>query len=258
MDLVLKGRTGHPAFAVLDRYIYAHRGYHDKPAIPENSLPAFQRALERGWGAELDVHLLRDGTLCVFHDSDLSRCTGVNGVIEDLDLEGLKKLRLEGTEEQVPLFDEVLALFEDRTPLIIELKAHGGNHRALTEAVCRRLDSYRGAYCIESFDPRVLMCLKKLRPDVCRGQLSMNFIKDPSGQPRFLRRPLTDLWFNLFTRPDFVAYDIADRSRLALRHCIDALGVREASWTVRDRAAFDTAKKAGCLVIFERFDPEAK
>ncbi len=48
---------------------YAHRGYHAKPEIPENSLPAFRRALERGWGAELDVHLLRDGTLAVFHDS---------------------------------------------------------------------------------------------------------------------------------------------------------------------------------------------
>lgn len=104
------------------KYRYAHRGFHDKPVIPENSLPAFRRAIEHGFGAELDVHLLKDGTLAVFHDSDLRRCANVDGQIEDLTLEELKQLRLEGTDEQIPTFDEVLALFESATPLIIELK----------------------------------------------------------------------------------------------------------------------------------------
>lgn len=74
-------------------------GYHDKPQIPENSLPAFRRAIAHGWGAELDVHLLKDGTLAVFHDSSLSRCTGAQGMIEDLTFEELRALRLEGTDE---------------------------------------------------------------------------------------------------------------------------------------------------------------
>ena len=74
---------------------YAHRGWHDKPAIPENSLAAFRRALDKGWGAELDVHLLKDGTLAVFHDSDLRRCAGEEGDIEDLDREGLARAKQE-------------------------------------------------------------------------------------------------------------------------------------------------------------------
>ena len=50
---------------------YAHRGYHCKPEIPENSMAAFRRALEHGMASELDVHLIHDGTLVVFHDDDL-------------------------------------------------------------------------------------------------------------------------------------------------------------------------------------------
>ena len=92
--LTLQGRRNHPLWETFLHQRFCHRGYHDKPQIPENSLPAFRRAIERGWGAELDVHLLKDGTLAVFHDSDLSRCAGVSGMIEDLTLPELKKLRL--------------------------------------------------------------------------------------------------------------------------------------------------------------------
>ena len=88
--LALRCRKGHQKWEILKKYRYAHRGYHDKPVVPENSLPAFRRAIERGFGAELDVHLLKDGTLAVFHDSDLKRCANVEGEIEDLTLEELK------------------------------------------------------------------------------------------------------------------------------------------------------------------------
>ena len=132
--LALRCRKGHQKWEILKKYRYAHRGYHDKPVIPENSLPAFRRAIERGFGAELDVHLLKDGTLAVFHDSDLRRCANVEGEIEDLTLDELKQLRLEGTDEQIPTFDEALALFEHATPLIIELKTARGNHKALAKA----------------------------------------------------------------------------------------------------------------------------
>ena len=51
------------------KWRYAHRGYHDKPRIPENSIPAFRRAVQCGFGAELDVHLMKDGHLAVIHDA---------------------------------------------------------------------------------------------------------------------------------------------------------------------------------------------
>lgn len=254
--LALQGRRNHPLWSCFRAQRFAHRGYHDKPQIPENSLPAFRRAIAHGWGAELDVHLLKDGTLAVFHDSSLSRCTGAQGMIEDLTFEELRALRLEGTDEQIPLFDEALALFEAATPLIIELKSANGNHFALTKAVCERLDTYKGIYCIESFDPFCLLDLKKLRPDTCRGQLSMNFLKDPSGLPLYKRYIAGNLLLNFLTRPDFVAYKYEDRNCLAPRLCRSLWGIQEVSWTLRRREDLLCAERAHGIGIFERFDPD--
>ena len=237
---------------------YAHRGWHMKPAIPENSLAAFRRALDKGWGAELDVHLLKDGTLAVFHDSDLRRCAGEEGDIEDLDREGLARLRLEGTEEPVPLFDEVLALFEGKAPLIIELKSHKGNYKALTEAVIDRLDRYKGDYCVESFDPRVLMVLRRERPNILRGQLAMDFRPGGEPLPGWQRFALRNLLMNFLTVPDFIAYRFEDRQRLALKLCRRVWGVKEASWTLRSMDDLLTAEAAGAMPIFECFDPDQK
>ena len=254
--LALQGRRDHPLWPVLRAQRFAHRGYHDKPQIPENSLPAFRRAIKHGWGAELDVHLLKDGTLAVFHDSDLFRCTGVHGRIEELTLAELKALRLEGTDEQVPLFDEVLALFEDAAPLIIELKSANGNHYALTKAVCERLDTYRGDFCIESFDPFCVLDVKKLRPGICRGQLSMDFGKDPSGLPFYKRVIASNMLLNFLTRPDFIAYRFEDRKTLAPALCRRFWGIQEVSWTLRTKKDLQAAEQAGAIGIFERFDPD--
>ena len=253
----LNSRANHPSWAALEHRRYAHRGLHcSADSVPENSLAAFRRAIRHGYGAELDVHLLRDGTLAVFHDSDLKRCANVEGQIEDLDLEGLRKLRLEGTDEQVPLFDDVLALFEGKQPLIIELKTAKGNHRALAEAVCRRLDSYKGDFCIESFDPFAVADVRKLRPGICRGQLSMNFLKEPSGLPWYQRFLMTNVLLNWYTRPDFLAYQFSDRDNFCLDLARRVWGVQEVSWTIRSKEDLLACEKFGSIGIFEKFDPE--
>ena len=255
--LLLRCRRSGRGWKKLVGVRYAHRGWHMKPAIPENSLAAFRRALDKGWGAELDVHLLKDGTLAVFHDSDLRRCAGEEGDIEDLDREGLARLRLEGTEEPVPLFDEVLALFEGKAPLIIELKSHKGNYKALTEAVIARLDRYRGDFCVESFDPRVLLVLRRERPNILRGQLSMDFRPGGEPLPGWQRFFLRNLLMDFLTVPDFIAYRFEDRQRLALKLCRSVWGAKEASWTLRSPADLAAAEAAGAMPIFECFDPDA-
>ena len=242
------------AFKLEERY--AHRGFHDKPHIPENSLGAFRRALEHGFPVEFDVHMIADGTLVVFHDEDLERETGVKGEIEDYDIVNLRKLRLEGTDEMIPTFDEVLDLFEDSgLGLLIELKTARGNHRELAEEACKRLDSYKGPFVIESFDPRALMTVRKLRPDIIRGQLAQNFFLNKEGLPFYQVAMLTNLMFNKWVKPDFIAYKFADRSNKALRRSVDRGGIPEAAWTIRSPKAYKAAVKAGCIPIFEKFDP---
>lgn len=255
--LGLHGRTGHPDLEILRQYRFAHRGYHDKPVVPENSLPAFRRAIEHGWGAELDVHLMKDGTLAVIHDSSLLRTAGADVQIEDLTREELENYRLEGTEERIPLFDEVLALFEHTTPLIIELKTANGNHFALAKAVCERLDSYKGVYCIESFEPAVVADVRTLRPGICRGQLAENFLRD-KGATDPVRSVLgTSLIGNVMGKPDFIAFKFEDRACLSNALCLKLWGIQGVAWTIRSKEDLLAAEAEGFIPIFEKFNPEA-
>ena len=256
--LALACRRNHPYWQILGRFRYAHRGFHSKPRIPENSLPAFRLAIANAYGAELDVHLMKDGHLAVIHDASLKRTAGADVQVEDLTVEELKKYRLEGTDEQIPLLEEVLPLFEDRTPLIVELKSERGNYNELTEATCAMLDKFRVQYCIESFDPRCQLWLRKNRPGIVRGQLSENFGRhreDGAGQSRLTLFALGNLLSNVATRPDFVAYRFADRDSLSFRWCKKFYKVMTAHWTITNKEEMKEAEKAGSLVIFEQFDP---
>ena len=87
--LLLQCRKGHPRWKFLRLWRYAHRGYHDQPQIPENSMAAFRRAVAYHYGAELDVHLMRDGHLAVIHDASLKRTAGAEVLVEDLTAEEL-------------------------------------------------------------------------------------------------------------------------------------------------------------------------
>ena len=80
--LSTNGRRGQPGFDKFRPYLYAHRGLHGM-GVPENSMRAFRRAKEAGYGIELDIHLLKDGDLAVIHDSDLKRTTGQDGIVEN-------------------------------------------------------------------------------------------------------------------------------------------------------------------------------
>lgn len=248
-------RSGHPGLEALKGWSYAHRGLHGN-GIPENSMAAFKAALDGGYGIELDVHLLRDGNLAVMHDSLLNRTTGCAGHIEDLTTEQLKDYPLEGTGETIPEFMDVLTLFNGKAPLIIELKPENGNQAALAEAVCKMLETYKGVYCIESFDPRCVQWVYKNRPDIIRGFLSENFTRSKNDLPNSLRFLLTHCMTNFLCVPDFVAYKFADRkdtfSNWLCRNLWKAQGV---SWTLKTKEEYDIAVKEGWLPIFEGFRP---
>ncbi|MCI2056487.1 MAG: glycerophosphodiester phosphodiesterase [Oscillibacter sp.] len=249
-------RRGHPKWKLLRQYRYAHRGFHDKPRIPENSLPAFQRAVDRGFGAELDVHLTKDDHLAVIHDSSLKRVCGVEGNVEDFTSDELRAFRLEGTENLIPFLEEVLPLFERKTPLVVEVKPANGNWDELTQKTVECLDKFSVEYCMESFDPRALLWLKHHRPEIVRGQLAQNFMKEPAGLNGYNRFMLTNLIYNTRTRPDFIAYKFEDRTCASPRLACHLLGGQEINWTIRSLADMKQAEKEGHLVIFEKFDPE--
>ena len=251
----LKGRSNHPGMEALRGWAYAHRGLH-REGIPENSMAAFRAALDGGYGIELDIHLMKDGNLAVIHDSSLKRTAGADVRIEDLTLEDLDQYRLDGTDEKIPLFKDVMAIYEGRAPMIVELKPANNNHAALAEAACEILKDYQGVYCIESFDPRCMAWLRKNRPQIIRGQLTENFVANDNKLNPVIRFLLTHNMLNFSTVPDFVAYKFADRNAsITTSVCRKVWDIQGVSWTIRSQEDFDTAVKEGWLPIFEGFTP---
>jgi glycerophosphoryl diester phosphodiesterase len=120
--------------------IWAHRGA--SRAAPENTLPAYQLAVEAGAdGVELDVQLSRDGQIVVIHDETLSRTTNGDGWVKDHTLAELKKLDASAGRDghagvRVPTLSEALALLAPTTlRLNVELKNSEVPYPGLEEAV---------------------------------------------------------------------------------------------------------------------------
>ena len=247
-------RKGHPEMKKLLGWKYAHRGLHGENC-PENSLAAFRKARDHGYGVELDVHLLADGNLAVIHDSQLKRLTGLDGKVEDLTTAQLSDCRLNGTEETIPTFQQVLDLYAGRAPLIVELKVSGNNYAKLCSTACRMLEGYRGVYCLESFDPRCVFWLKKNRPDVIRGQLTENYFKRNSKLPFALKFLLTHQMLNFLTLPDFVAYRYEDSATFSNWVVSKLWKIQGVAWTLGNREDYDQAVKQGRIPIFENFTP---
>lgn len=253
--LALMCRRNAAGWDKLEGWNYAHRGLHGE-GVPENSMAAFRKALDSGYGIELDLHLLADGNLAVIHDSLLNRTTGQAGRVEDLKTEDLKNYPLEGTDETIPEFSQVLDLFQGKAPLIVELKPESGNQAALAETACKMLEGYQGPYCIESFDPRCLMWLRKNKPQIIRGQLAENFFRGKNDLSDGLRLVLTNLLMNFLTRPDFIAYNFAHRkTSLSVWLCEKLWGSKMVAWTLRAKEDYDQAKQEGWIPIFEKFQP---
>lgn len=243
-----------PDYSSLMGYHYAHRGLFDNDTIPENSIPAFQKAIESGYGIEFDVQLTKDRIPVIFHDDTLKRVCGVGGSAKDYTYAELMQLRLFHTSESIPTLEDVLALVNGQVPLIIELK-FPENPLAVCIFTDRVLSRYQGPYCIESFHPLILRWYKLNHPNIIRGQLSSNFNTEKKSES-VAEGLVHHLLINFLGRPDFIAYNHEykyNASRLFCRYLYRCLSV---SWTIHSQKELNACKDDFDLFIFEGFVPE--
>lgn len=238
---------------------YAHRGYFGRnQRPPENSLPAFAAAVQHGYGIELDVQLSSDGQLLVFHDDTLDRMTGTAGWVRDYPYARICRMPLAGSEEHPPLLREVLALLNENTPLIVEIKSRREYRAEYLDRLCRAtldaLRDCRAPYCIESFDPRVVRRIRKMAPGVLRGQLSDSSRSYRESGARPLHAfAMSHCLGNFLARPDFIAW-CPEQQNWAVRLCA-RLGAMMVMWTAlpeHDHAALERQYDA---VIFQWYSP---
>ncbi len=269
----MKGRPDRKPFL---KVLYAHRGLHDnKSEAPENTMAAFKKAVEAGYGIECDVQLTRDGIPVIFHDFTLARVArypegeipgnavrnedgsyGVAGKVIDYTYEELQKFHILGSQERIPKFEDFLKLVDGKVPLIVELKIE-----LKDLSVCPKVDSlfrdYKGVYCIESFNPLGVYWYRKHRPEVMRGQLSDEFHKDsPEEFNGILYFVLTKLLFNFITKPDFIAFNRKYPDSTSLKLCRKLYGCTCAAWTIKNQKQLQEAKDKFDIFIFDSFIPE--
>ncbi len=244
----------------LNKIYYAHRGLFDNEGdAPENSMEAFRRAADAGYGMEMDVQITKDGVPVVFHDFTLKRMCGKEGKVCDYTWQELKEMKLGKSRETIPLFADVLKTVGGRVPLIVEIKVEWMDLR-ICPAADGLLRGYQGLYCIESFNPLVLLWYRKNHKEVVRGQLSDGFVKESSFREswhlmiqNFL---LQNLLFNWLTKPDFVAYNHKYARIPARRICRSLYKNMAAAWTIKSQEELEKARGQFDLFIFDSFVPQ--
>jgi glycerophosphoryl diester phosphodiesterase len=224
--------------------IVAHRGA--PLGMPENTIPAFERALELGADAlEMDVRLTSDGVPVVFHNFYLDDKTKASGPIFAHTLSEVQELELvgggkSGQECRIPTFREVLERFSGRMGLEIELKGPEPESAAMVAAELQRFRPLWDSMEVTSYEPALLLDIGRR----CRG-LAVDLLQRPSED-----------WMKL----DVVAHIALHSARLAgaravhlhpsqlspnVVSIIRTAGIEVHSWAVNDNRSLAMVQKLG-------------
>ena len=226
----------------------AHRGLHNDK-IPENSIGAFENAIANDFPIELDVRLIDDGTVVVFHDDKLARMTNNDGYICNLKKEDLTTITLGKTEEHIPTFEEVLRVINGRVPLLIELK-NEGKIGELEGKTLELLRNYEGEYAVQSFNPYSIEYFKNKAPEITRGILSCFF--ENASLSRLKKFALKRMLLNKMAKPDFVSY----RHDNLPNKYVTKTKLPTLAWTINNNADMEKVIPHCDNIIFEGFIPK--
>ncbi|SEQ38776.1 Glycerophosphoryl diester phosphodiesterase family protein [Lachnospiraceae bacterium RM5] len=248
-----------------NKYI-AHRGYYDNSSdAPENSMAAFRKAKEMNFGIENDIQVTKDDKLIVFHDNTIKRMCGPDKKIAESTYEELLEYNLCGSKEKIPLFKDFIKEMDENTPLVIEIKPEKNAIRAC-EKLVEEIADFKGDYCVQSFDSRVLAWFRKNKPEVIRGQLSYRFNagkknkkKKNKNDHRFSRLAqflVTNLMLDFYGKPDFISYNHKQKDQFSYKLARKLYKFKNAAWTIKTKEEMENAKDVFNIIIFDSFNPK--
>lgn len=229
----------------------AHRGLHTE-SIPENSLAAFRNAADAGYPVELDVRLSADGVPVVFHDASLERLVGWDEAVSGLGWDELAACTLGETEESIPRLEDALETIDGHVPVLVEIKSEG-RPGLLEASVADQLDTYDGAFAVQSFNPLTVGWFRRRHPEWTRGQLA-GFLEDVPYVGPVQRAVQKRLLTNWYSRPDFIGYE---HRRLPYWpvNWRRKLGIPVLAWTIRGDEDYSRVEGHADNVIFEEIRP---
>ncbi|MEE4350094.1 MAG: glycerophosphodiester phosphodiesterase family protein [Pacificimonas sp.] len=216
--------------AALTALPVAHRGLHSPGGPLENTIPAFDAAIEAGLAIELDVQLTAEASAVVFHDATLDRLTDGTGPVVAYPIAELGKIKLKGSDQNICPLQDVLHHISGRVPLLIEAKAGENSPVALALAIRRALEGYTGPVGVMSFNPDVSRWFHDHFPAFLNGLVVS---EEPDSLDKSWKGSGLSRWMTLKqAKPKFLAYDVRSLpSRIAASY--RKPGKRVLSWTVR-------------------------
>ncbi|MBQ9790917.1 MAG: glycerophosphodiester phosphodiesterase [Clostridia bacterium] len=241
---------------IFDSYIangtIIYRGLHDNIS-PENSIGAIKKAIAKGYALELDLRMLTDGTIVVFHDERLGRMTKTDGFLSNCSYDDIKGLTLLKSDEHIPTLAEVLKVIDGQVPVIFDIK--NIDMIGVEKNVWKALKPYKGEYAIQSVNPYTLEWFKCNAPAVKRGQLA-SFFKGEKGKDLSFRNKFRLKRLMLCAKvsePNFISYD-ADN--LPNRFVKKFAHLPILAWKVSDAETLDRVKGCTSNIIYDGIDPE--
>ena len=231
----------------------AHRGLHDAAAgVIENTASAFQAAIAGGYGIECDLQVSADGEAMVFHDDALGRLTEGSGRLAALPSAELRRIAFKATADRMLTLGELCELVAGRAPLVIEIKSRFDGDLRLAARAAAVLAGYRGPVALMSFDPEPIAAVRKTAPALPRGLVAMRRAPD---DPAAKASVLAYAGHLAAARPQFLAYRVADLTRLPPLIARHLLRWPLITWTVRTAADRARAARYADQIIFEGFRP---
>lgn len=249
---------------MLDRAAFirpiAHRGLHNaKKGIIENTAPAFEAALAKGYGIECDLRPAAGGLPIVFHDETLNRLVAGKGPVAHLDAAALKRLRYKGSDTHILTFAEFLDLVDGQVPLLVEVKSEWDPpDKTFLSKIVKLAHGYRGPLALMSFDPGVMTVLRELAPRLPLGIVSGSYAGHGWWNRKVSKvraQALRDLLLSRPVAPDFYAYQVGALPTQVTRYVREVQGLPLFTWTVRSVKDRATAAKWADAPIFEGFEP---
>src|SRR6266478_8546602 len=162
---VTPARGSKSALAWLTARPIAHRGLHD-PAqgIIENTSSAAAAAIAGRYGIEADLQISADGEAMVHHDDTLGRLTDGAGALRDLSAAALRRVPFRATADRMMALGDLLDLVAGRVTLVIELKTRFDGDLRLATRTAAVLAPYRGPVAVMSFDPALIIEMRRIAP----------------------------------------------------------------------------------------------
>lgn len=238
----------------------AHRGLHNaKRGIIENTAPAFEAAIAKGYGIECDVRPAADGLPVVFHDEALSRLVAGRGPVAKVTERQLQSLRHRVGGAPILTFADLLELVSGRVPLLVEIKSEWQPpQKVFLGKLAAAAAAYRGPIALMSFDPAVMTVIRALSPNLPRGMISGSYVGSGWWSRKISGKraaALRDLLESGPVAPDFYAYDVNALPTPVTDYARLVQGVPLFTWTVRTAKQRRIAANSADAMIFEGFEP---